>query len=105
VGYSFGSDYTMAFLAVNNLELMVRSHEVKDDGYVEEHDGKCITVFSAPNYCDQVSRVETKHHSLLVSYCTTRCYFILNNRRPALSLLVIICPCYPHRILLTTPLP
>jgi len=52
VGYAFGPDYTKAFLALNNLSLVVRSHEVKEDGYVVEHDGKCITVFSAPNYCD-----------------------------------------------------
>lgn len=32
----------------------MRSHEVKDEGYLVEHDGKCITVFSAPNYCDQM---------------------------------------------------
>ena len=38
----------------NNLQLLVRSHEVKDDGYAVEHGGKCITIFSAPNYCDQM---------------------------------------------------
>ena len=38
----------------NKLKLIVRSHEVKDEGYVVEHSGKCITVFSAPNYCDQM---------------------------------------------------
>lgn len=27
---------------------------MKDEGYAVEHDGKCITVFSAPNYCDQM---------------------------------------------------
>jgi serine/threonine-protein phosphatase 5 len=31
-----------------------RSHEVKEEGYLVEHDGRCITVFSAPNYCDQM---------------------------------------------------
>ena len=28
--------------------------QVKDDGYELAHDGNCITVFSAPNYCDQM---------------------------------------------------
>lgn len=54
VGFSFGPDYTAAFLEKNHLQLLVRSHEVKDEGYVVEHDGKCITIFSAPNYCDQM---------------------------------------------------
>lgn len=54
VGYSFGPDITENFLRTNDLKLVVRSHEVKDDGYVVEHNGKCITVFSAPNYCDQM---------------------------------------------------
>jgi serine/threonine-protein phosphatase 5 len=57
VGFSFGSDYTTAFLEKNNLHLVVRSHEVKDEGYVIEHEGKCITVFSAPNYCDQMGNL------------------------------------------------
>mmetsp|Transcript_22408 Transcript_22408/g.25498 ORF Transcript_22408/g.25498 Transcript_22408/m.25498 type:complete len:208 (-) Transcript_22408:42-665(-) len=52
VGFSFGPDITNAFLARNHLDLLVRSHEVKDEGYLEEHGGKTITVFSAPNYCD-----------------------------------------------------
>lgn len=54
VGFSFGPDITENFLRTNNLKLVVRSHEVKDEGYVVEHNGKCITVFSAPNYCDQM---------------------------------------------------
>ncbi|KAL3502844.1 hypothetical protein ACH5RR_037293 [Cinchona calisaya] len=54
VGLSFGADVTKKFLQENNLDLVVRSHEVKDEGYEIEHDGKLITVFSAPNYCDQM---------------------------------------------------
>lgn len=54
VGLSFGEDVTKRFLQENNLELVVRSHEVKEEGYEIEHDGKLITVFSAPNYCDQM---------------------------------------------------
>ncbi|MBA0628221.1 hypothetical protein Godav_022985 [Gossypium davidsonii] len=54
VGLSFGADVTRRFLQDNNLDLVVRSHEVKDEGYEIEHDGKLITVFSAPNYCDQM---------------------------------------------------
>jgi serine/threonine-protein phosphatase 5 len=50
VGFSFGPDISQNFLTANNLKLIVRSHEVKDEGYVVEHDGKCITIFSAPNY-------------------------------------------------------
>jgi serine/threonine-protein phosphatase 5 len=41
-------------LETNNLSLLIRSHEVKDAGYEIMHDGKCITIFSAPNYCDQI---------------------------------------------------
>jgi len=55
LGFSFGPDITQKFLETNNLKLLVRSHEVKQEGYVEEHDGKCITIFSAPNYCDQMN--------------------------------------------------
>lgn len=54
VGLSFGPDVTKNFLETNNLEMVVRSHEVKQEGYEVEHNGKLVTVFSAPNYCDQM---------------------------------------------------
>lgn len=57
VGIQFGPDVTKAFLAHNNLEYVIRSHEVKDEGYEVAHDGKCITVFSAPNYCDAMGNL------------------------------------------------
>lgn len=54
VGLCFGPDVAKRFLDDNGLELLVRSHEVKDAGYEVEADGKVITIFSAPNYCDQM---------------------------------------------------
>ena len=54
VGLSFGPDVTEEFLATNNLTMVMRSHEVRDEGYEWEHGTKLATVFSAPNYCDQM---------------------------------------------------
>merc|ERR1719450_1176093 len=37
----------------NRLRFVVRSHQVPDDGrgYMKQHEGRCVTVFSASNYC------------------------------------------------------
>merc|ERR1719232_787542 len=59
VGCQFGPDVTRKFLQRNGLKYVVRSHEVKDAGYEINHDGKCITVFSAPNYCDTMDTKST----------------------------------------------
>lgn len=53
-GTMFGPDITKKFLADNGLDLLIRSHEVQEEGYKVAHDGKCITIFSAPNYIDQM---------------------------------------------------
>ncbi|KAF8539253.1 Metallo-dependent phosphatase-like protein [Trichophaea hybrida] len=52
VGLMFGPDVTKRFCENNGLEAIIRSHEVRMGGYEVEHDGRCITVFSAPNYVD-----------------------------------------------------
>ncbi|CAH0728578.1 unnamed protein product, partial [Brenthis ino] len=57
VGCQFGPDVTANFLQKNKLDYIIRSHEVKNDGYEIAHDGKCITVFSAPNYCDTMGNL------------------------------------------------
>lgn len=54
VGVAFGQDVTENFLRTNDLKMVIRSHEMKEEGYQVEHSGKLVTVFSAPNYCDQM---------------------------------------------------
>lgn len=48
---TFGSDISAKFLDMNKLKFIVRSHEVQMKGYSLTHDGRVVTVFSAPNYC------------------------------------------------------
>eukprot|EP00439_Symbiodinium_sp_Y106_P056664 s281_g7.t5 len=48
----FGEDVTQRFLERNSLSFMIRSHEVKEQGYEWQHGQRCLTVFSAPCYCD-----------------------------------------------------
>ncbi|KAK6460716.1 Metallo-dependent phosphatase-like protein [Scheffersomyces coipomensis] len=53
IGMQFGPDITERFCLSNKIRKVIRSHEVRMEGYEEEHNGRLITVFSAPNYCDQ----------------------------------------------------
>ena len=48
----FGADVTHAFLKRNRLQLLIRSHQLPASGrgYAVQHEGRCITVFSASNY-------------------------------------------------------
>lgn len=55
VSIQFGSDIAKQFLDENGLECLVRSHEMKEEGYEVEADGRVITIFSAPKYCDQMT--------------------------------------------------
>lgn len=52
IGVQFGPDITKKFIQANGIKKVIRSHEVRMEGYSLEHDGNLITIFSAPNYCD-----------------------------------------------------
>jgi len=49
--FMFGPDVTDKFCQDNNLKMVIRSHEVKDKGWKQDHP-KLWTVFSAPDYMD-----------------------------------------------------
>jgi len=51
-GIAFGPDVTRRWCTLNGVTGIIRSHEVRQNGYEIEHDGLCTTVFSAPNYVD-----------------------------------------------------
>jgi hypothetical protein len=53
--YRFGRDITESFLALNDLDLIIRSHECCRAGYRLNHSAQCITVFSAANYCGSMT--------------------------------------------------
>lgn len=55
-GILFGPDVTATFLKRNGLRCIVRSHVWEQEGYRIQHDGQCITIFSAPNYTGSVSQ-------------------------------------------------
>jgi serine/threonine-protein phosphatase 5 len=53
VGLQFGPDVTKRFCEKNGLEAIIRSHEVRMEGYEVEHDGRCITGTSYQFHGDQ----------------------------------------------------
>ncbi|KAI0985295.1 hypothetical protein GJ496_003136 [Pomphorhynchus laevis] len=55
VGLQFGPDVTAKFCENNKLKYIIRSHEMQLEGVNVMHNKQCITVFSAPNYCDSMN--------------------------------------------------
>ncbi|XP_019868761.1 serine/threonine-protein phosphatase alpha-2 isoform-like [Aethina tumida] len=53
VSYLFGLEILNKFLKQQNLDLVVRAHEVVEDGYEFFGNRKLVTIFSAPNYCGE----------------------------------------------------
>lgn len=63
VGLQFGPDITKRFCEKNGLEAVIRSHEVRMEGYEVEHDGRCITGMcpsSSSNVSSQTNSMGTQ---------------------------------------------
>lgn len=44
-------DISEQFNHVNGLKFIIRAHQLVSEGYLWQHEGAVVTVFSAPNYC------------------------------------------------------
>jgi len=53
VSFTFGADVVDNFLKRHQFDLIVRAHQVVEDGYEFFASRKLVTVFSAPNYCGE----------------------------------------------------
>lgn len=53
VSHTFGADVIKNFLETNDFDLIVRAHQVVEDGYEFFADRMLVTLFSAPNYCGE----------------------------------------------------
>jgi len=53
VSYTFGADVVSKFLQKHDLDLIVRAHQVVEEGYEFFAEQQMVTIFSAPNYCGE----------------------------------------------------
>jgi len=71
VSVSFGKDVVRSFLHKEDMDLIVRAHQVVEDGYEFFGERQLVTIFSAPNYCgefDNAAAVLTIDDSLVCSF-------------------------------------
>lgn len=71
VSFSFGGDIVSQFLRKHDLDLVVRAHQVVEDGYEFFAQRNLVTIFSAPNYCgefDNAAAMMTVDDTLMCSF-------------------------------------
>ena len=50
-GWIFGQKVVEHFHRINGTDLIVRAHQLVNEGYIYWFDEQLVTVWSAPNYC------------------------------------------------------
>jgi len=71
VSYTFGEDVVSKFLQKHDYDLIVRAHQVVEDGYEFFADRQLVTIFTAPNYCgefDNAGAIMSVDESLMCSF-------------------------------------
>jgi len=71
VSYTFGQDVVDEFLEKFDFDLIVRAHQVVEDGYEFFAGRQLVTLFSAPNYCgefDNSAAIMTVSDGLVCSF-------------------------------------
>jgi len=69
--YVFGANVISEFLKKHDFDLIVRAHQVVEDGYEFFANRQLVTVFSAPNYCgefDNAGAVMSIDENLMCSF-------------------------------------
>jgi len=69
IGMQFGPDVTKRFCERNNIKAVIRSHEVRMDGYEVQHDGRCITSMSCHVNCRCYLKSHVPINHLSVHVC------------------------------------
>jgi len=71
VSFTYGESVVNSFLNKYDMDLIVRAHQVVEDGYEFFSRRQLVTLFSAPNYCgefDNAAAVMTVDESLMCSF-------------------------------------
>jgi len=85
VSFTFDKVIVRDFLKAFDLQLMVRAHEVVEDGYEFFANRQLVTVFSAPNYCGMMNNAGG----------------VMNVSTDLICSFVIILPCHKYKMIAT----
>ncbi|XP_034478515.1 serine/threonine-protein phosphatase alpha-1 isoform-like [Drosophila innubila] len=73
VSFTFDSGIVNSFLASHGFNLIVRAHQVVEDGYEFFAGRKLVTIFSAPNYCNLFDNCG----AVLIVNAALVCHFVI----------------------------